>query len=150
MATTPPSSQISVYSFNEDISIRESGRRETNEGALGDKTRASEAGEVVPSKITSGKKKAKKGLRRKSSERAAGRAQNNSLRRVKDSTDALRDRSLQVQQAKKDITSDGGPAGREGRQFTVENVGKNGMIYLRSVHIFYLTSYCAIKRIAFR
>ena len=136
MATTPPSSQISVYSFNEDIPIRDSGGRKTKEGALGDKNRAFEAGEVVPSKITSGKKKAGKSLR-KSSERVTGRARNNSLRRVKDSTDALRDRSLQVQQSKKDITSDGSPGGREGRQFTVENVGKNGMIYLRFVYIFY-------------
>jgi len=30
-----------------------------------------------------------------------------------------------------DITPDGGSAGREGRQFTVGNVGNNGRIYLR-------------------
>jgi hypothetical protein len=30
-----------------------------------------------------------------------------------------------------DITPDGGSAGREGRQFTVANVGNNGKIYLR-------------------
>jgi hypothetical protein len=30
-----------------------------------------------------------------------------------------------------DITPDGGSAGREGRQFTVANVGNNGRIYLR-------------------
>ena len=33
--------------------------------------------------------------------------------------------------SKKDITPDGGSAGREGRQFTVANVGNNGKIYLR-------------------
>lgn len=32
-----------------------------------------------------------------------------------------------------DITPDGGSAGREGRQFTVANVGNNGRIYLRQV-----------------
>lgn len=32
---------------------------------------------------------------------------------------------------KVDITPDGGSAGREGRQFTVANVGNNGRIYLR-------------------
>jgi hypothetical protein len=30
-----------------------------------------------------------------------------------------------------DITPDGGSASREGRQFTVANVGNNGKIYLR-------------------
>ena len=135
MATTPPSSQISVYSFNGDISTHTSGRRKTNEGTLGDKTRTSESGQAISSRIASNKKKVGKGLRRKSSERVPNRARNNSLRRVKDSTDALRDRSLQVQHAKKDATPDSGPGGREGRQFTVENVGKNGMIYLRCVLI---------------
>lgn len=32
---------------------------------------------------------------------------------------------------KVDITPDGGSAGRDGRQFTVANVGNNGRIYLR-------------------
>jgi hypothetical protein len=32
---------------------------------------------------------------------------------------------------KVDLTPDGGSAGREGRQFTVANVGNNGKIYLR-------------------
>jgi hypothetical protein len=32
---------------------------------------------------------------------------------------------------KPDIAADGGSAGREGRQFTVSNVGNNGRIYLR-------------------
>ena len=30
-----------------------------------------------------------------------------------------------------DITPDGGSAGREGREFTVANVGNNGQMYLR-------------------
>ncbi|KAJ0340522.1 hypothetical protein COL922a_003331 [Colletotrichum nupharicola] len=33
-----------------------------------------------------------------------------------------------------DITPNGGSAGREGRQFTVANVGNNGRIYLRRAH----------------
>jgi hypothetical protein len=36
-----------------------------------------------------------------------------------------------VENVKYDITPDGGSAGREGRQFTVANVGNNGRIYLR-------------------
>lgn len=37
----------------------------------------------------------------------------------------------EVNDVKWDITPDGGSAGREGRQFTVANVGNNGKIYLR-------------------
>lgn len=37
----------------------------------------------------------------------------------------------EAEDAKYDITPDGGSAGREGRQFTVANVGNNGRIYLR-------------------
>lgn len=53
----------------------------------------------------------------------------NSLKRVKNSTDILRQRSL-----KKDGKDGGAEANgstREGRQFTVANVGNNGKIYLR-------------------
>ncbi len=41
-----------------------------------------------------------------------------------------------------DITPDGGSAGREGRQFTVANVGNNGRIYLRYVRQGTLTGCC--------
>ena len=37
----------------------------------------------------------------------------------------------EAEDVKNDITPDGGSAGREGRQFTVANVGNNGRIYLR-------------------
>ena len=37
----------------------------------------------------------------------------------------------EAEDVKYDITPDGGSAGREGRQFTVANVGNNGRIYLR-------------------
>lgn len=75
------------------------------------------------------------GLERKHSERAGISGRKNSLRRAKNSTDMLRARSLQRQQAKQDVAPDGNSGGREGRgrQFTVANVGNNGMIYLRFV-----------------
>jgi len=37
----------------------------------------------------------------------------------------------EAEDLKYDITPDGGSAGREGRHFTVANVGNNGKIYLR-------------------
>jgi hypothetical protein len=37
----------------------------------------------------------------------------------------------EAEDVKYDITPDGGSGGREGRQFTVANVGNNGRIYLR-------------------
>ncbi|KAI9737359.1 MAG: Guanine nucleotide exchange factor lte1 [Cirrosporium novae-zelandiae] len=58
----------------------------------------------------------------------AGRIRKNSLRHVKDSTEVLRERSLRSQCT--DTLSEGSSGGREGRSFTVGNVG-NGMIYLR-------------------
>lgn len=56
-------------------------------------------------------------LERKSQEEKA------TARRIKNHSDAERS----------DITPDGSSAGREGRQFTVGNVGNNGRIYLRYV-----------------
>lgn len=56
-------------------------------------------------------------LERKSQEEKA------TARRIKNYSDAERS----------DITPDGSSAGREGRQFTVGNVGNNGRIYLRYV-----------------
>ena len=78
--------------------------------------------------------RAEKGSRWKSSEKVDHQGRQNSLRRVKGSTDVLRERSLQGQRSKKDTTADGISGGREGRQFTVGNVGNNGMIYLRLVN----------------
>jgi hypothetical protein len=49
------------------------------------------------------------------------RKENSLNRRVKREAEDMKD----------DITPDGGSAGREGRQFTVANVGNNGRIYLR-------------------
>jgi len=72
-------------------------------------------------------------LGRKPSEKSTARDRQNSLRRVKNSTDMLRERSLHRTQSKRDAPPDSTAGGREGRQFTVANVGNNGMIYLRSV-----------------
>jgi hypothetical protein len=56
-------------------------------------------------------------LERKSQEEKA------TARRMRNNSDAERS----------DVAPDGGSAGREGRQFTVGNVGNNGRIYLRYV-----------------
>ena len=57
-----------------------------------------------------------------------GNARNrtNSLRRVKDSTEVLRHKSV-----KKDGPTEGAPGPREGKQYTVGTVGSNGWLYLR-------------------
>ncbi len=65
----------------------------------------------------------------KSSERISGRGRQNSLRHVKNSTEVLRQRSRR--RAAKDVVLEATSGAREGRQFTVANVGNNGMIYLR-------------------
>lgn len=72
-----------------------------------------------------------KSCKRKSPAKTSTRSRQNSLRRVKNSTDMLRQQSLQRQRSKKEAAADGNQGGREGRQFTVANVGNNGMIYLR-------------------
>ena len=69
---------------------------------------------------------------RKPSERAT-RSRQNSLRKTKNSTDLLRERSQQRQKLGKGMASEVSPGIREGKggQFTVANVGTNGMIFLR-------------------
>jgi hypothetical protein len=64
----------------------------------------------------------------KNSSSRPARGRQNSLRHVKNSTDVLRQRSLKDRRME---ATDGNPGGREGRQFTVGNVGNNGLIYLR-------------------
>ncbi|KAL8831778.1 MAG: hypothetical protein Q9191_000664 [Dirinaria sp. TL-2023a] len=68
---------------------------------------------------------------RKTPGRTNSRGRQNSLRRVKNSTEVLRQRS--ANRGNQDIASDGAAGGREGRQFTVANVGNNGRIYLRPI-----------------
>lgn len=62
-------------------------------------------------------------------EKATTRGRQNSLRHVKNSNEVLRQRS--ANRGHKDVAPDGTSGGREGRQFTVANVGNNGRIYLR-------------------
>lgn len=54
-----------------------------------------------------------------------------SERRTQGQTAALARTRTNSETERWDITPDGGSAGREGRQFTVANVGNNGRIYLR-------------------
>lgn len=68
---------------------------------------------------------------RKSSDDTRTRGRQNSLKRTKNSTDVLRQRSLK--RDGKGGVVDSNPATREGRQFTVANVGNNGKIYLRPI-----------------
>lgn len=68
-------------------------------------------------------------VKRKSTEKLEGRGRQISLRYVKNSTEVLRQRS--AKRAGKDTGVDGTSGAREGRQFTVANVGNNGKIYLR-------------------
>ena len=74
-----------------------------------------------------------KGRRRNSSSGIGAKGAQNSLRRVNDSTDMLPQRSLRRQQTTRETPPEGSTGAREGRNFTVANVGNNGMIYLRSV-----------------
>ena len=66
---------------------------------------------------------------RKSSENTRIRGRQNSLKRTKNSTDVLRQRSLK--RDGKGSVAESNPTTREGRQCTVANVGNNGKIYLR-------------------
>ncbi|KAL8656526.1 MAG: hypothetical protein Q9226_002640 [Calogaya cf. arnoldii] len=65
-------------------------------------------------------------------QRKASRGRQPSLRHVKNSTEVLRQRSVK-RAANQDGIVDNTSAGREGRQFTVANVGNNGKIYLRPI-----------------
>lgn len=62
-------------------------------------------------------------------ERNRSRGRQPSLRHVKNSTEVLRQRS--ARRATQAPAVDSISGGREGRQFTVANVGNNGKIYLR-------------------
>ncbi|KAL8944880.1 MAG: hypothetical protein Q9216_000170 [Gyalolechia sp. 2 TL-2023] len=68
---------------------------------------------------------------RASPERKQSRGRQPSLRHVKNSTEVLRQRS--TKRANQAGALDNSTGGREGRQFTVANVGNNGKIYLRSI-----------------
>lgn len=132
MATVAPSWQASNGSYDTDDTTHALARTRSKN------MKASEvAGCTGDSRQVIGTKPGLNGgvtrVERKPSEKATARGRQNSLRRVKDSTDMLRERSLHRTQSKRDTPTEGTAGGREGRQFTVANVGNNGMIYLRSV-----------------
>lgn len=63
--------------------------------------------------------------------RSNSRGRQTSLRHVKNSKEVMRQRS--ANRGNQDIAPDNTAGGREGRQFTVANVGNHGRIYLRYV-----------------
>lgn len=132
MATVAPSWQASNGSYDTDDTTHALARTRSKNmkasevaGCPGDSRRVIGTKPGVNGGVTR--------VERKPSEKATARGRQNSLRRVKDSTDMLRERSLHRTQSKRDTPTEGTAGGREGRQFTVANVGNNGMIYLRSV-----------------
>lgn len=132
MATVAPSWQASNGSSDTDDTTHALARRRSKNKRASDLAEYTDGSRrVVVTKA--GVDGGVPSLGRKPSEKAAARGRQNSLRRVKDSTDMLRERSLHRTQSKKDTPAEGTAGGREGRQFTVANVGNNGMIYLRSV-----------------
>jgi len=68
-------------------------------------------------------------IKRKLVDQSRNRGRQNSLRHVKNSTEVLRQRSLK--RGTNGAVADGNGVTKEGRQFTVANVGINGKIYLR-------------------
>ena len=67
--------------------------------------------------------------KRKSFEQPRSRSRANSLRHVKNSNEVLRQRS--IKKSRKENEMERTPSTKEGRHFTVANVGTNGKIYLR-------------------
>jgi hypothetical protein len=67
-------------------------------------------------------------IRNQSAPNPTGKKRSNSLRRVKNSTEVLRLRSKKA--SKKGKVPDEGQDTREGRNFTVGNVGTGGVLYL--------------------
>lgn len=132
MAAALPSTQESETAYRKGKLNGGSGKRKRNEPGVEQRTRAAESVQARTSRSAITKVKGGSDRRNTPSQKSIGRSRQNSLRRVKDSTDALRERSLQTQLPKKAVVAaEGVPGGREGRKFTVGNVGNNGMIYLR-------------------
>ena len=130
MATLLPASQTSTFSGYRDTFSGNSGKRKRTSGSIRTTLRSTKPAQVTTSRAAVSKPNAGKGPRQRSSERSVNKGRQNSLRRVQGSTDRLRDLS------NKTIIPGGNSGGREGRQFTVANVGNNGRIYLRYARIF--------------
>ena len=106
------------------------GKRSSDAMAVSTGSRTQASHQVLPTRTPSGKANGYKSPRVQKLEKSSS-IRKNSLRRAKNSTDALRQRSQQLQNSAGNATVDGSSGGREGRQFTVGNVGNNGLIYLR-------------------
>ncbi|MCJ1403090.1 Guanine nucleotide exchange factor lte1 [Xylographa trunciseda] len=134
MATVASSWQASSNSVGDGEHVTRNGSTRRKDRSLREAPAvASGRGHAVNQMDTVAVDRNEKSSRRKSSEKIELHGRQNSLRRVKNSTDMLRERSLHRQRSKKDSMVEGTSGGREGRQFTVGNVGNNGMIYLRPV-----------------
>ena len=134
MAEPLSPSQIPTISVYRERRSGNSTKRKRLEGSLELRIRATASGQAIVPKTPINSTKGGKVIKRKLSEKSISREYHTSLRRVDDSTDVLRERSLQESQVKKAAVLDSISGGREGRQFTVANVGNNGMIYLRLVY----------------
>ena len=108
------------------------GKRSSDAMATNAGNRSQENRQILPTRNPSGKANSPKTPRLQKVDKS-GSVRKNSLRRAKDSTDALRQRSQHMQNVTNQAGADGSPSTREGRQFTVGNVGNNGIIYLRYV-----------------
>ena len=133
----PSSSLRAPENFGKIGERRSSDAMATNTG-----NRVHESRQVLPTRSPSGKASGPKTSRLQKVDKS-GSIRKSSLRRAKDSTDALRQRSQHTQNSTSQTGADGSSSTREGRQFTVGNVGNNGMIYLRYVTLAYRTASAA-------
>ena len=119
--------------FNSDIGTRYAGRK-LGKMSGGNGARSSDTGssQGTLSKKPYVRQAGVQGDRRKSDKVTRLRARQNSLRRVKDSTDMLRERSIRSQESRKgtDLNNNTPTRDAKAKKFTVANVGNNGKIYL--------------------
>ena len=132
VSTDPRYLQPSSSPRAQDDSGRTRGKRSSDAMATNTGNRSQESRQVLPTRSPSGKANALKTPRLQKVDKS-GSIRKNSLRRAKDSTDALRQRSQHTQNSTGQMGVDGSSSTREGRQFTVGKVGNNGLIYLRYV-----------------
>ena len=125
MAAVSPVIQTPANSGHRETLNGNSGKRKRTGGSNGTMSRLTESAPVATTRAAISKTNSGKGQRKRSSERSFGKGRQNSLRRVPGGTDRLKDRSI------KKTAAGSNSGGREGRHFTVANVGNNGRIYLR-------------------
>lgn len=127
-AMTPPASHIDPnFSLAKNNDLGTARRKRVDQKAKEDgqsQQNGSQLSTAVEPDVTREKQPQEGKLGRKQS-----RGRQPSLRHVKNSTEVLRQRS--AKRANQGAGLDTISVGREGRQFTVANVGNNGKIYLR-------------------